>query len=227
MADAHTQGSLAAGDAAGPASGANPARTGRWVVLGLVGLGLVAAAAAWVWNYQRSRRALAFFGPQTALLIRRAPTVELVLLQRPLAADESAPDQARFVAIAGQAWVIQARIDLSRTPGLLNARTSLLQDASFRDEPPRTYHGPLPPTMLRYAAGSEEAWVGLDLQSGVVIVPARSLAMPLVPKTAAGWRDFLQRQLQNHSAMPPHDPLPKDPQTNRPTILDGCRAQAT
>lgn len=179
-----------------PRAGAPPhpaAHGGRWVVLGLLLLGLAAATGAWLWNYQRGRRALKFLGPATALLIRRAPTVELVLL-KPLHDVQPAAASHQEVVVAGQRCPVAARIDLSRVPGMLNARTSLLQDASFRDEPPRPHAGPLPPTLLRFADGSREAWIGLDLEAGLVIQPERSLALPLVPKTAAGWRDFLHRQ---------------------------------
>lgn len=182
------------GDGANVAAPAAAAARGQWVVVALVLLGLAAAGVAWIWNYARSRRALAFWGPQTAVLLRRARTVELVLLERPLSPGQTAAGPLGEVALGGQRWQIQTRIDLSRAPGILNARTSLLQDASFLDEPPQTYRGPLPRVLLRFADGNAEAWVGFDLEVGLVIIPQRRLALPLASKTAGGWRDFLRRQ---------------------------------
>lgn len=205
-----------AGEAAVAAGGLRSAR-GQWVVLALVLLGLAAAAVAWVWNYTRSRRALAFWGPETALLLRRAPTIELLLLERPLSSGEAAADAAGQIVLAGQRWKVRDRIDLSRTPGILNARTSLLQDASFLDQTPQAYRGPLPRVLLRFAEGSAEAWVGFDLEAGLAIVPTRGLALHLAPKTAAGWRDFLRRQ--QAQAGPQHQRLSSRPAATRANPL--------
>src|SRR5438067_7270819 len=79
---------------------------GQLVVVTMFGVALLAAAFAWAWNYQRSRRCLDFFGAHQARLIRTAPRVEILT-----------PDGGS--------------IDISKAPGLLNARSSLLDDASF------------------------------------------------------------------------------------------------
>src|SRR4051794_22769570 len=79
---------------------------GHFVVLGMLAVALVAATFAWWWNFQRGRKALEFYGPETATLIRTAPKVELSRDGEPLR-------------------------DISKAKGLLNARTSLLGDASY------------------------------------------------------------------------------------------------
>src|SRR5262249_48288752 len=93
-----------------PVSSRQPisSRGGQLVVLAMLVVATLAATFAWWWNYSRGDQALEFFGPEGALLIRTAPHVSL------LAASES------------------PEIDLSRAPGLLNARASLLADASFQ-----------------------------------------------------------------------------------------------
>ena len=45
---------------------------------GLLGIATAAAALAWWWNFERGRKALAFYGAQTARLIRTAPRVEIL-----------------------------------------------------------------------------------------------------------------------------------------------------
>jgi hypothetical protein len=184
---------------------ASPGAQGRWVVLGLVLLGLVAAGVAWVWNFQRGRRALEFFGPSAAWLIRRAPLVELVVLAEPLLDSEPAPPGTPTVRLGGVRWAVQQRKDLSRAPGILNARTSLLQDASFQNVAPQPYDGPMPPVLLRFADGAQQTWVAFRLSDGWVVLPEQARSLPLVPSTARGWRDYLQRQLRPSGAPRPQD----------------------
>src|SRR5947209_6393047 len=79
---------------------------GQLVVIAMFAVALAAASFAWTWNYARSRRCLDFYGAQAARLIRTAPRVEILT-----------PDGGS--------------LDISQALGLLNARSSLLDDASF------------------------------------------------------------------------------------------------
>src|SRR5436309_633792 len=79
---------------------------GPFVVLSMIAIAVVAAAFTWWWNFQRGQKALEFYGPTAATLIRTAPRVELSRDGEPLR-------------------------DISKAKGLVNARTSLLDDASY------------------------------------------------------------------------------------------------
>src|SRR6476620_10123177 len=86
---------------------ARPPGSGRTLVLAMLGLAVLASIFAWGWNYSRGRKSLELYGPEAATLIRTAPKVEV--LREPH----------------------ESNIDISRAPGLINARASLLSDASY------------------------------------------------------------------------------------------------
>src|SRR6478609_5030981 len=106
---------------------------GSVAVLAMIGLALVAAMFAWWWNYERGHQALKFYGADAATLIRTAPTVELFV---------SAPAQERSESGTEPASAAPTRqIDISHAPGLIHARTSLLDDASYDWKTPPTASG--------------------------------------------------------------------------------------
>ena len=148
---------------------------GKLAVLAMFALAVVAATFAWWWNYRRGERCLAFYGSEAATLIRTAQTVEIVEL------DPAAGDLA-----------ISRRIDISRAPGLLNARAALLDDASFdwSAPPPEPASGT---RLVRFAEGDREVLLRLDsARRSLEIVPAGKSAV-LDQKTSDGWRQFLER----------------------------------
>jgi hypothetical protein len=89
---------------------------GSWLVAGLLLLGLTAAITGIWFQWQQTRRCLAFYGPAAARRIAAAPAVELVLVQP-----------------GGQAGqlVAQTRIDASKAAGLVHLRRGLVEDANF------------------------------------------------------------------------------------------------
>jgi len=94
-------------------------KPGSLLVVGLLGLGLTAAAVGIWFQWQQTRRCLAFYGVETAERISRAPLVELWLLQ-PSARD-------------GHTGRLQAgrRLDISEAKGLVHLRRGLVEDANF------------------------------------------------------------------------------------------------
>jgi hypothetical protein len=89
---------------------------GTWLVGGLVGLGLVAAATGIWFQRQQTRRCLEFYGSQAARRIAAAPSVRLVVL--------APSDRAgRLVAVRS--------FDVSKAPGLVHLRRGLVEDANF------------------------------------------------------------------------------------------------
>ena len=93
-----------------------PAARGRSLVVGLVLLGLVAAATGIAYQRLQTRRCLDFFGPEVARLVASAPRVELLTL-----APGAGP--GRLVATAVR--------DVTNAKGLVHLRRGLVEDANF------------------------------------------------------------------------------------------------
>jgi hypothetical protein len=172
---------------------------GQWVVIGMFALALAATALAWWWNYQRGQRALAFFGPQAARLIRSAPHVEILVL-RPADGEEARDsEEADTIVLSGSRHPIERRIDISHASGLLNARSSLLDDASYAAEPPGTLAPQSIHEVIRFADGDHEALIAITEPAGLLENLSSGKSLPLVSKTASGWRSFLARHTANRS----------------------------
>jgi hypothetical protein len=147
---------------------------GKLAVLAMLGLAAAAAVFGWWWNYQRGARCLAFYGSEAAFLIRTAATVELLI---PVAGTD---DRSRTV-------------DLSRSPGLLNARASLLDDASYQwnTAPSASESGRI--RVVRFASGHREVQIHFDFGNRTISVGQSGREATLVQKTATGWEEFLKR----------------------------------
>jgi hypothetical protein len=83
-------------------------KSGKRLILGVIAIGLVAAAASWWFRYSATHRAAQFWGPQAAKLIRDAPHVIL--------RTDASTDVPR---------------DMSGAKGLTNLRNAFLLDASY------------------------------------------------------------------------------------------------
>jgi hypothetical protein len=107
--------------------------SGQVAVLGMLALAVGAATFAWWWNYHRGRQALELFGANGAALVRSAKTVEIMATQQ------------------------TDMVDISRAPGLLNARASLLNDASYdwQNSPPPLVDSD---AAVRFRDGESSSW---------------------------------------------------------------------
>jgi len=149
-------------------------RSGPFVVAGMIAIAVFAALFAWWWNYERGSRALKFYGPDAATLIRTAAKVEVT-------------------AGARGDW-----IDVSKSPGLLNARTSLLNDASYRWEV-ETIFPPLDSPAVRFSDARRSVTIRFCFPAGSIHTSSTDRAMALNGKTAKGWQKYIQRQLDGAS----------------------------
>jgi len=92
-------------------------KSGKNLILGVLVLGLAAAAAAWWFRYSTTHKATEYWGSQAAMLIRDASRVTL-------RSDAPSTDEE------GTAEADVAR-DISQAKGLLHLRNALLQDSSY------------------------------------------------------------------------------------------------
>lgn len=99
---------------ASPAQAVPPARSGVWLVLGLVLLAAGLAVFAVWFQWGQTRRCLHFFGPADARRIQTAERVELWLL-----------------TAEGDTIRVHERFDVSRAPGLVHLRRGLLEDVNY------------------------------------------------------------------------------------------------
>ena len=160
--------------------------SGQFVVAIIFAIALVGAAFAWWWNYHRGDQALEFFGAEGAKLIRTAPKVEYL---------RSPPEEP---------------IDISGAPGLLNARTSLLSDASY-DWSAANAVLESPQFSVRFSRGRSHVVVAFDFENRTIQSSATGRTAKLIPKTADGWRTYLARQIEPAAPVKPLEPEHKAP----------------
>jgi hypothetical protein len=115
MANALSPRPLPAGDPEGTSSSARSSR-GTRLVIGLVLLGLAAAATGIWFQRQQTRRCLAFYGGPASRQISAASSVELWTL-----GPGSGPGRLRVLE----------RRDVSQARGLVHLRRGLVEDANF------------------------------------------------------------------------------------------------
>ena len=191
-----------------------PNGTGKLAVLAMIAVALVAATFAWWWNFNRGRKTLAFFGPQAARLIRTAPKVEILVVGETrsilpstdqadiLAVVQSTgwPNSTDDYALIGNILVpVYKRIDISKAPGLIHARASLLTDSSYTGETTLTAWGDFT-EVVRFADDDGEFFLAFSKQQPDLHVVAETKAMRLIPKTADGWRQFIERNVKQAEA---------------------------
>lgn len=99
----------------------------KLILLAVLAMSLAGAGGGWWYQQSLQRRPLQLWGHEAATLMLRAPTVELWRL-KPVT--EGKPAAIR-IAAQGDAFEAGKRIDVSRAPGFLHLRHSLLSDYSF------------------------------------------------------------------------------------------------
>jgi hypothetical protein len=177
--------------------------TGKLAVLAMIAIALVAATFAWWWNFNRGRQAMAFFGPRAAHLIRTAPTVEILVV----GGAESGVSTSDSIPMHGRTQPVYRRIDISKAPGLIHARASLLADSNYVREL-RAGKSQSFTEVVRFSDGMDEVLLAITEPDGLVEDVSRGKSMQLIKKTADGWRQFIER---NVGATTPPGPARTDP----------------
>lgn len=164
---------------------------GKIVVLSIFGVALAMASFALWWNWGLGKRSLEFWGTEGGLAIRDAKKVEILKLKSPsnLKVKEKGASKKD-----GFYLDVQETKNVTGEHGLVHARHSLLEDASFQwDKKVVTTEGLNWKYAVRFQKESKVATVLLDLDSSVAGSLEEARAIPLSPKTAAGWRLFISR----------------------------------
>jgi len=101
--------------------------SGKLLILFIFGTALAGGIATLWFQYDARRRSREFWGAENALLISRAPKVELLQLTK--AAE--ARDDGTQLTIESVAYEISERKDISKARGFVHVRDALIRDAGF------------------------------------------------------------------------------------------------
>jgi hypothetical protein len=160
--------------------------SGKLVVLSIFAVALLMAAFAWWWNRQQGRQALEFWGKESALAIRDGQKVELLRLR---------PKNGRLVDLEG--FDLIETKDISQAQGLIHARHSLLQDASFDWNANLVGHMAFEPKDVFAVRFTRQdvitTIVFIDLSGGRIFHSESGREIILNPKTRSGWETFISR----------------------------------
>lgn len=151
---------------------------GQIVVGAMLAVALLMATFAWWWNYNRGIQTLAFYGAEGTVLLRAAPVVEYL---RP---EPEGP------------------VDISQAKGLINARASLLSDASY-DWSEGDVRQESPLFSVRFRRGDKTLVVTFDFENRTIHASTTERTVKLNKKTAAGWQSYLARHAQQSSSQGP------------------------
>lgn len=141
--------------------------SGKWVIGGILGLGLAAACLAVFVRHQQGRRVLELWGAADAILIRDAPHVELWRLE-PVPTPVAEPPgggEAALVRFGPRTWRLAERRDVTAAPGLLHVRAALLADDSFVWQEAATSTEVAPSWALVFRGAGRDLMLALDLES--------------------------------------------------------------
>ncbi|MBX9790078.1 MAG: hypothetical protein K2Y37_14270 [Pirellulales bacterium] len=170
-----------------------PRYSGRWAIIAVTLLAVLMASYAWWHRRQAGERALEFWGPETALLISRAPEVELIELgldNRGLTAVDEAPRFGSSSLAAVRTKLVQRG---ESVPGLNKARTILLQDNAFAWDEPAGSCEPRWQYALEFRDGQRRATVLIALDCPRVKLVEREASASIRP-IAEPLREFLVAQ---------------------------------
>lgn len=108
---------------------AEPSVSGKWVILGILAVAFVAAGGSWIFRYNATHRAVEFWGPQAARLIRDASRVDIFRLRTEEAG--SVPATARIPLKSDRTLYGYDQHIISKAHGLAHLRNALVEDRSF------------------------------------------------------------------------------------------------
>jgi hypothetical protein len=106
--------------------------SGKFVIIGILGLALVAAGGRWLFRYNATHRVVNLWGRNAVQLIRDAPEVNFMQVPQGLG-DLLDPEMLHEIRQLDPKNVT----DISHAHGLAHLRNALLEDQSFNWEPPK------------------------------------------------------------------------------------------
>jgi hypothetical protein len=179
------------------------------VIAVLLAVGLAAALSSLWFHRQGGRRALEFWGPQTAALIAWAPNVEALQLSPAQGAGGDgnetghvppASDQPiRRIGVGGTFYSVSRDRVVSSAPGVSNVRRAMVLDPPYAWE----QTGVAVPNWqfaLEFRDGERTAMALFDFDSRQMGSAAGGATVVMRPEAAADWASFFAEQFAERSA---------------------------
>ncbi|HEV3003452.1 MAG TPA: hypothetical protein VGX78_03280 [Pirellulales bacterium] len=160
---------------------------GKHAILVVFAIGLIGAVGSSWYHRTAQRLVLEFWGPEAAILIVDAPRAEALRLAP--AADDDGPD----VDFGGAHFTVIERVDVSRAPGLIHLRQSLLHDGSFDWSAPSDDCRPQWDYALRFSRDEHVATVLVAFNCRRLKLAGSAREAGIAP-LAAGLERFLAEQ---------------------------------
>ena len=162
-------------------------QSGKLLIVGILGVALAAAGFAWWFQFSRGQRALAYWGGETASIIRHGDAAELFLI--------ATSGNGESLEVDGQNYVMLREISLDAAPGFVHARHALIDDASYRWDDP-------PPDAIVWTHAvafdnqqGQVVWTVISLDDGVLRQLEGSRPLVMSEKLQAGLKQFFAEQL--------------------------------
>jgi hypothetical protein len=173
---------------------------GKWVIVGIVGVGFVAALASLLYHRQTGRNVLETWGTETALLVARAPTVRVLQLQpaqNATPSDEAQPIQR--LGIGGAFYVVAAAKDATEARGLSNIRRAMVLDASYDWSAAAETAKPSWQYGMEFSENAQRTMLLFDFESRRVGSTVNDKTTVMRPEAASDWRKFFEEQWEAKS----------------------------
>lgn len=172
--------------------------SGKLIIMTVVILAIAAAGLAWGVRFSRTKQVLAFWGGETAALIRDRDSKFEICLIGPEPENPSDPQER--LQLGGHSYYILRTINITEADGASHARDSLLIDDSFRWEEevddtsqPDWHH------LLRFTESEgPSATVAIDLASGRLLYVEEGREVLLSPTMLKGWQQFIEKKKGTH-----------------------------
>jgi len=171
--------------------------SGKTVIVGILVLALGATGLAWWHQRSVGRRALEYWGPDNAWIVRHGETSELLRLR---SGESSIPDGpqdsvAPTLKVDEQLLSVARQVEITKARGILHARQALIVDASFAwDVPPSDI------VQWDYAVRFKDPRGEITLLFDLDNEQLRSLTSPrrLRLTNAGGFRIFFEEQFETN-----------------------------
>jgi len=165
---------------------------GRLLIISILVLSLAAALFSVGWHYVQTRRALEFWGPESAQLIANPDRVDALQLE--LSPAQDVRSVGDVVQVDEQLYWIVGQKQVKKAPGYVNARHALTLDRSFAwDDFPQD----CTPTWryaLRFSCGDESVTVLFSFDCQWARTADQSRQISIAP-IARGLEKLLVEQL--------------------------------
>jgi hypothetical protein len=168
----------------------------KWMIVGIVGLSLLAVVASLVWRYLETRDVLEFWGPDAVELIARAEQVELMKL-RPIS--ETELPEPPLLMVDGWPHAIIEISDARKSPGFTNARHALTLSRSFQWDQQADAE-PTWSLALQFSEGEKSVVVLIDPDRRLVRLKNNKRAAVIQPRIADGLATLFDEQFKRAAA---------------------------